>query len=71
LDKETFDKRTAAIWTLYNAAKTLNDAGLGLRARNEAVQKELCLHTATLANALADSLDAKPTFDLEAAKQAA
>jgi hypothetical protein len=60
MDKETFDKRTAAIWLLYDATKTLNSAGCGTRATTEATQKTLVQHTAALANALADSLDVKP-----------
>jgi hypothetical protein len=60
VDKETFDKKVAAIWSLYDAAKSLNSFGIATHASNEAVEKMLCQHTAALSNALADALEAKP-----------
>lgn len=53
MDKETFDKKVAAIWSLYDATLTINSAGLGTRSTSEQTAAALRRGCAELGEALA------------------
>lgn len=56
MDKETFDKKVATIWSLYDATKTLNDAGIGTRATSESSKAAIIKGFAWLGTELGDRL---------------
>lgn len=58
MDKEMFDKKVAAIWSVYTASKTLNDAGVSTRSNLESVQALLRKATAEIGETLASAVGA-------------
>ena len=60
MDKETFDKKVAAIWTIYEAAQILNALGCATRVTNESTQALLRKVTAQLGDELANTIDQQP-----------
>jgi hypothetical protein len=59
VDKETFDTKVAAIWSIYNAATTLNAAGCSTRVLNEQTAAALRKVTGELGEALANVLETR------------
>jgi hypothetical protein len=58
VDKETFDKKVAALWDLYSATQQLNKVGASTRAVNENIQALIRKASGDIAEALAAGLAA-------------
>jgi hypothetical protein len=56
VDKQTFDEAVAKIWAVYEAAKTLNDAGVLGRAAQESANNKVAGDFQSLASKLVVSL---------------
>ena len=56
MQKETFDKKVAAIWQLFEATQTLNSFGVGVPVSIQRTQEILRQKTAEIGEALAAGL---------------